>query len=603
MDDEGSLSQSRKANELGQAPHACELKHAFNSIRSSFWYVGVFSGAVNILMLTGALFMLEVYDRVLPSQSFPTLLALAILVLILLSAQGLLDVIRNRMLVRLGNEFTRRLETRAIDLLVRLPLRSDRSKGMSNPIAELDVIRSFIGGPGLTSLFDLPWIPVYLAVIYALHPWLGWTAIAGAAVLIGLTLVTEMCSRQSVAIGARANSQRNQLAAAMSRNSEAVVTMAMLGNMTSRWQQANHEYAVGQRRTSDISMGLGSLSKTLRLMLQSMVLAVGAFLVIRQEASAGVIIAGAILTARALAPVDMAIGQWKAFVAARQSWQRLKDLLDLLPPTIEPMILPAPSRTLELQRVSTTPPGDPRLVVHDINAILHRGQGLGIVGPSGSGKSSLVRLIVGLWPPVRGRLLLDNAELHNWSTEHLGHHIGYLPQSVELFEGSVAENIARFAPDADAEDIIAAARTAGVHELIMTFPEGYETNVGEQGSLLSVGQRQRIALARALFRDPFLVVLDEPNSNLDAEGDLALQMAMKRVRARGGIVVMVAHRAAALNSVDIVLAIRDGKALAYGPRDEVLSQIKSNHQQTAISQIRVVPEADQVRDRSTGDVQ
>jgi ATP-binding cassette subfamily C protein len=349
--------------------------------------------------------------------------------------------------------------------------------------------------------------------------------------------------------------------------------MGMVARMAEKWGKANRQYLRSQRRTSDVGGGLGAVSKVLRLMLQSAVLAVGAYLVIHQEATAGIIIAGSILSARALAPVDLAIVHWKGFVAARQSWQRLNALLSVMPVRPEPMALQAPGQRLTVQNVSASPPGVQRIVVQDIGFKLEAGQGLGIIGPSGSGKSSLARLLVGVWQPVRGKVRLDGAALDQWLPDALGRHVGYLPQDVELLAGTVAQNIARFEPNANPADVLAAAQAVGVHELIVGLPAGYGTLVGEHGSALSAGQAQRVALARALYRNPFLVVLDEPNSHLDSEGDEALTRAILGVRERRGVVVVVAHRPSAIAGVDQILAMNQGRALAIGPKDEVLSRV------------------------------
>jgi ATP-binding cassette subfamily C protein len=338
------------------------------------------------------------------------------------------------------------------------------------------------------------------------------------------------------------------------------------------WAEANAQYMQSQQRTADVAGGLGAISKVFRMALQSAVLALGAYLVIQQEATAGIIIASSILTARALAPVELAIANWKGFVAARQSWARLKELLARLPAQEPPLALPKPRMALTVESVAAVAPGQQKLLVQDASFALRAGSAVGVIGPSGSGKSSLVRLLVGVWTPARGKVRLDGAALEQWDPEALGRHIGYLPQDVELFAGTVAQNIARFEPEAKAEDVIAAAQAAGVHDLILRLPDGYETQIGEGGMALSAGQRQRIALARALYDEPFLVVLDEPNSNLDAEGEQALTQAMLGVRARGGVVVVVAHRPSALASVDLVLMMAEGRVQAFGPKDEVLSK-------------------------------
>jgi ATP-binding cassette subfamily C protein len=343
--------------------------------------------------------------------------------------------------------------------------------------------------------------------------------------------------------------------------------------LAARWKETNRKYMASQQKTSDVANGFASTSKVLRMVLQSGVLAVGAYLVINQEATAGIIIAGSILSARALAPVDLAIAHWKGFVGARQSWERLNQLLILFPVPTEPMSLGHPCKSLAVESASVVPPGNQRIVVNDINFALKAGNGLGIIGPSGSGKSSLARTLVGVWQPVRGKIRLDGATYEQWAPEALGQHIGYLPQDVELLAGTIADNIARFTPKPKPEVVIAAARAAGVHELIVSMPEGYETPIGEQGASLSAGQAQRIALARALYGDPFLVVLDEPNSNLDADGDEALTRAILGVRARNGIVIVIAHRPNAIAAVDLILAMNQGRQIEFGPKEETLAKI------------------------------
>jgi ATP-binding cassette subfamily C protein len=367
--------------------------------------------------------------------------------------------------------------------------------------------------------------------------------------------------------------RRNDLAATSRRNAEVLVAMGMSGRLTKRWSEANEKYLAGNQRASDVAGGLGAIAKVMRMTLQSAVLAVGAYLVINQEATAGVIIAGSILSARALAPVDLAIAHWKGFVAARQSWHRLNRLLESLPAQLPPTLLQNPSKRLSVEGVSIVPPGDQKIIVQDTTFALEAGNGLGVIGPSGSGKSSLIRALVGVWQPVRGKVRLDGAALDQWSSDVLGRHIGYLPQDVELFAGSVAQNICRFDPEATSETIIKAAKEAGVHDMIIKMREGYDTQIGEQGTALSAGQAQRVALARALYGDPFLIVLDEPNSNLDTEGDEALTRAVRGARERGAIVVVVAHRPVGIEAVDMLLVLKDGRVQAFGPKETVLGQV------------------------------
>jgi PrtD family type I secretion system ABC transporter len=566
-----------------------ELREALDACRSTFWAIALFSGMSNILMLTGSLFMLEVYDRVLPSRSVSTLVALLLLATGLYGALALLDLIRGRIMVRIGNSLDEAVSARVYDAVVRLPLIiGNRGDGVQ-PLRDLDSVRGFLSGLGPIAFFDLPWIPFYLAICFAFHPYIGLTALVGAVVLVTLTLLTEMLMRRPGKDVADYARNRSALAEASRRNSEAILAMGMGGRLAQRWMQTNQQYVTANRVASDVGGGMGALSKVLRMLLQSMLLAVGALLVINQQATAGVIIAGSILGARALAPVDLAIANWKAFIAARQGWERLNKLLTALPSTKAPMALDAPSRSLVVEAASAAPPGEQKVVVFDVSMKLEAGNGLGIIGPTASGKSSLSRMLVGVWRPIRGRVQLDGAALEQWSPEALGRHIGYLPQDVELLAGTVAQNIARFEEDADSNLVIAAARAAGVHELIVSLPEGYETQVGEHGAALSAGQGQRIALARALYRDPFLVVLDEPNANLDSEGDEALTQAILGVRKRGGIVIVVAHRPSAITGVDLILVMNKGRVHHFGPKDEVLA--KAMQRPAGARPLQVVPDA------------
>ena len=563
---------SSQPSSLRTSPRS-ELAQALSSCRSAFLSVGLFSGMSNVLMLTGAFFMLQVYDRVLPSRSVPTLVALIVLVAVLFAFLAIIDMLRSRILIRIGASLDDALSARVYDTIVRLPLRmGSRGEGLQ-PLRDLDAVRAFLSGPGPTALFDLPWMPVYIGVVAAFHIALGIAATIGAIVLVALTLSTEALARAPMKSASGFAVTRNSLAEASRRNAEVLAAMGMAGRLSARWSEANQSYRASHQRASDVAGGFGSVSKALRMMLQSAVLGIGAYLVINQAATAGIIIAASILVARALAPVDLAIANWKGFLAARQSWKRLTQLLERLPPQDTPMALPAPTSSLMVEHATAVPPGEKKVVVNDVSLKLESGQGLGIIGPSASGKSSLVRMIVGAWYPARGRIRLDGAALDQWSPEALGSHIGYLPQDVELFSGTVAANIARFEPDAASGDIIGAAQVAGVHELIVNLPQGYDTEIGEQGQVLSAGQRQRIALARALYREPFLVVLDEPNSNLDAEGEAALTQAILGVRDRGGIVIVVAHRPSALAAIDIVLVMANGNAASIGPKDEVLSKV------------------------------
>ena len=553
-----------RRSELGEALRAC---------RSALIGGGLMSCIINLLYLTGSIFMLEVYDRVLPSRSVPTLVGLIILAAGLYMAQGVLDLVRGRILGRIGTSLDEALNARVFDTIVRLPLMAGGHNEGLQPLRDLDNVRAFLGSQGPSAFFDLPWLPLYLAICFAFHVLIGVTALVGAVILVTLTLITEYLSRDPAREAMGLAARRNDLATTSRRNAEVVVAMGMAGRLGKRWSDANAKYLAGHQHASDIAGGLGAVAKVLRMMLQSAVLGVGAYLVIHQEATAGIIIAGSILSARALAPVDLAIAHWTSFVAARHSWQRLTHLLEQMPVKPAPTLLQNPSSRLSVEGVGITAPGDQKVIVQDVNFALTTGAGLGVIGPSGSGKSSLARALVGVWQPFRGKVRLDGAALDQWSTEVLGRHVGYLPQDVELFAGTVAQNISRFDPEAKPEAVLAAAKEAGVHEMIIKMREGYDTQVGEQGTALSAGQAQRVALARALYGEPFLIVLDEPNSNLDTEGDEALTRAVRAARERGAIVVVVAHRPIGIEGVDQILVLRDGRMQAFGPKETVLAQV------------------------------
>ncbi|RWM16359.1 MAG: type I secretion system permease/ATPase [Mesorhizobium sp.] len=559
-------------------PHPSEparttLAAVLASFRRALAGIALMSGVVNVLALTGSFFMLQVYDRVIPGRSVPTLVGLAVFAGTLFVFQGVLELIRSRLLVRIGMALDARLSGQVYAALMRLPLRTKLSGDGLQSLRDLDQVRSFMSSAGPTALFDLPWMPLYLAICFLFHFWIGMTALAGVVILFSLTLLAEIRTREPAR---KANSQaaaRNTLAEATRRNVEVLQAMGFGSRIAERWSGINADYLDTNATASDLAGTLGTISKILRMMLQSGILAIGAYLVIHQEATGGIMIASSIMMSRALAPIELAIAHWRGFVTARQAWTRLTQLLVLLPDSAISVSLPAPRSALSVEAISVTPPGERRMVVQDATFALEKGVGLGIVGPSASGKSSLVRAIAGIWAPIRGTVRLDGATLDQWSPEELGKHVGYLPQDVQLFDGTIAENIARFEPQAPSEKILAAARAAGVHDLVIHLPEGYETRIGEAGSALSAGQRQRVALARALYGDPFLVILDEPNSNLDAEGEAALTEAIQGVRARGGIAIVVAHRPSALASLDRVLVMANGRIQAFGPKNEILNRI------------------------------
>jgi PrtD family type I secretion system ABC transporter len=565
------------------------LARVMAAFRSAFLGVAMMSGVINVLALTGSFFMLQVYDRVVPSRSVPTLLALAGLTVMLFAFQGVLELIRSRLLVRVSSSLDAKMSTAVYPLLIKLPLRTRVAGDGLQSMRDLDQVRGFLSAAGPTALFDMPWMPIYVGLCFLFHFWLGMTAVVGAVVLTVLTILAEVRTKGPSREASALASRRLQLAEATRRNSEALTAMGFGHRLSARWTTINQDYLAANERASDVAGSLSTVSRILRLVLQSAILGVGAWLVIKGEATGGVMIAASIMMSRALAPIDTAIAYWKSFVGARDSWKRLTQLLAALPDTQTTVTLPAPTQNVSVENVSVVPPGERTVVVQDVTFKLEKGAGLGIIGPSASGKSSIARTIAGVWLPARGTIRLDGATLDQWTEEEMGGHIGYLPQDVQLFDGTIAENIARFEPNAPTDKILKAAQTAGVHDLVVHLADGYETRIGEGGSSLSAGQRQRIALARALYGDPFLVILDEPNSNLDAEGENALTLAIQSVRNRGGVAIVVAHRPSALIALDQVLVMAAGRVQAFGPKNEVLAKMT----RPAAPPLKVVGNAEQ----------
>lgn len=549
------------------------LAKAGPSARRALAGIAVFSGLINVLALTSSLYMLQLYDRVIPSHSVPTLIGLSLIMLVLFVGYGLLDVVRAKLMSRVGLEIDRTYRSHVYRLLVTLPLRAVPASDALQPVRDLDQVRSFVAGAGPIALFDFPWMPFYLGLVFLLHPWLGLLALGGAAALVVLTVLTDLRSRTATRDATVHAAFRLAFADASRRNAEAIMAMGMGSALGQRWSRQSEDSLASQIRGTDIAASYGTLSKVLRYVLQSAVLGLGAYLTINGQATGGVMIAASILTSRALAPVEIAIANWRSFLAARSSALRLEAFFNSGSEVSARMALPAPTRSLSVDGLFVGAPGQSKPILQNISFGIEAGTALGIIGPSASGKSTLARAVVGAWMPLRGSVRLDNATLDQWSPEAIGRHIGYLPQNIELFEGTVAQNIARFSPDATSESIVAAARLASIHDMIVNLPDGYETLIGEGGAVLSAGQRQRLALARALYGDPFLVVLDEPNSNLDSDGDAALTQAILSIRARGGICVVIAHRPAALTAVDQLLVLAHGQVQAVGPKDDVLRKV------------------------------
>jgi PrtD family type I secretion system ABC transporter len=563
---------NNKAGQAAAASGPSEIRRTISICRPAIISLGVFSLFINLLMLTGPLFMLQVFDRVLSSGSVPTLVALTFLVGVLYALYGFLEFVRSRVVARVARVADESLRERAFDAVAwhavhRTP------EIRTQPIQDLQTTRLFLQSPGPFALLDLPWTPVYLLVIYLMHPVLGIVSTIAVVLLVVIALVNERVTRRHLLQAHKAIQRANVVSDESRDNAEVATVLGMVGAIRRRWLTAQDEALDSQMMAGDRGGLLTSLSRALRLMFQSLILAVGAYLAVKQQISPGIMIAASILMSRALAPVEMAVAHWAAFQACRQAWTRLRLCLKNTPHNQIRMDLPAPSGHVTVENLTAFAPGADKPILSGVSFDLPAGSGLGIIGPTGAGKSTLARAIVGAWPAMRGTVRLGGAARDQWDPAVLGAYLGYLPQEVELFDGTVAENIARFAPDPDMGSIVKAAEHARVHELVLKMPDGYNTEISEKGAKLSAGQRQRIGLARALYGEPALVVLDEPNSNLDAEGESALIQAMASVRARGGTVIVVAHRPSAISVLDQLMMISNGQVVAFGPKDEVLRKV------------------------------
>lgn len=559
--DKKQVSSNRSAEKLTQG---------FRSIAVFLFFM---SGIINILALTGAFYMLQVYDRALTSASMPTLLAISLLAVGLYFFQGLFDMLRSQILVRIGARLDRQGAPLAHQVAVDMPRFGFSTAEALERGRDVDTVRGFLGGQGPVALFDLPWMPIFILFVYTLHPLLGALAIGGAVVLTLLTIATELMTRNLQSSTHHAVVTRNTIADSNARNAEVIKAMGFASRAVARFNRANEEHLILQTRANDVTGTFGAISRVLRMILQSAVLGLGAYLTIQGQLSPGAIIAASVASARALAPIDLAISNWKAVVATRSAYGRLKETVAALSSMPTPLELPVPTRSLKVEGITVAAPGSGRVLLSDVTFKLKAGEALGIIGSSGGGKTTLARALTGIWPTLRGSVRLDDADLSQWNDAKLGSYIGFLPQEVALLDATVEENIARLEEAPDPLAVVKAAATAGVHKMIVRMPDGYKTDLGPLGASLSGGQRQRIGLARALYGDPFIVVLDEPNSNLDAEGEAALTAAIESVKSRGGIVVVIAHRPSALAVVDFVAVVQNGKMSAFGPKEEILAAV------------------------------
>jgi ATP-binding cassette, subfamily C, bacterial len=546
-------------------------REAVGQIRGLVLFLVFVSAIISILALTGSFYMLQVYDRALISGSVPTLIAISVLAIGLYLFQGLFDILRSQILVRVGARLDRRLAPVAHQVAIDMPRLGYSTSEALERGRDVDTIRGFCGSQGPSAIFDLPWMPMFLVFVYILHPTLGALTLGGAIVLTLLAILAELRTRKWSQATVSATIQRNAIADSNARNAEVLKAMGFASRAISRFTVANERHLEIQTRTSDISGTYGAVSRVLRMLLQSAVLGLAAYLTMQGELSAGAIIAATIASSRAMAPIDLAIGNWKQIVAARGAWKRITETVEVLDRQPVPMKLPAPVRTLKVEAITVAAPGNGRVLLSEVAFEVAAGQAVGIIGPSGGGKSTLARALTGVWPVLRGSVRLDDAELTQWSDADRGASVGYLPQDVALLDATVEENIARLDPEANPTLVVEASRAAAVHEMIVRMPEGYRTHLGPMGTALSGGQRQRLGLARALYGNPFVVVLDEPNANLDPEGEAALTAAIESVKERGGIVVVIAHRPSVLQSCDLIGVIQRGKLTSFGPREQIMN--------------------------------
>jgi len=556
-----------------------ELSAAIWSLRRIFYVTGAFSFFINMLLLVPTIYMLQIYDRVLTSRNELTLWFITLIMLGMYLLLGAIEGVRSRLLVRAGMRFDDSLNKRVFTAAFEQNLRAGNASA-GQALVDLTNIRQFVTSAGVLAFFDAPWAPIFIAVIFYIDPMLGWFSIGATIVLVSLALVTELATRRPLADANGAAMNSNRFADDNLRNAEVIDAMGMLPDLRRRWLARHENHLILQSVASDRAGFISSATKFVRLSVQSLILGLGALLAIEGKITPGAMIAGSILLGRALSPVDLAINTWKALVSARASYQRLDEMLARFPARGTGMSLPAPKGELRVENLMATAPGSQALILRGFSFAISPGEIVAVIGPSASGKSTLARLLVGVWPPASGKVRLDGADVYLWNKDELGQYVGYLPQDIELFDGTIAENIARFS-EIDPEKVIEAARRAGVHEMILRFPKGYDTPIGRGGSFLSGGQRQRIGLARSLYGNPSLVVLDEPNSNLDEAGEAALVQAVMELKSHGKTVIVITHRTSIIGVVDKILFLREGQLQLFGPRQEVLATLLRAQQQAA----------------------
>ncbi|MBY8974450.1 type I secretion system permease/ATPase [Rhodobacteraceae bacterium NNCM2] len=556
-----------------------ELRSAMATCRSHFMAVFIFSIFVNLLMLTGPIFMLQTYDRVLSSRSEETLVVLVLLITILFGFYGLLEFARGRVLARAGARFSDLLDSRVFNAVLRRSVSPAERSRPNLAARDLDAVRQLLSGPAPFALVDMPWVPIFFGALFIIHPIMGWVAIAGGSILVTLTALNQYRSAAPNAEAQQVSAEAENVGEEMRQNAEVVQGLGMRDAGLSRWKRLRRTSLQKQLLASDRTASYSSSSKALRFYLQSIMLATGAWLALQQLISPGMMIAGSILMGRALAPIEQAIGQWSTAQRAVRGWRSLADMLDKTPQEPDKTQLPEPKGYVTAQKVAVVAPGEQVPALRGVEFAIEPGQALGVIGPSGSGKTTLAKVLTGIWRPAAGHVRLDGASLDQWPDFDLGKHVGYLPQEIGLFAGSVSQNIARMADQPNDQLVVEAAKRAGAHDLLLTLPQGYDTQIGSGGQRLSGGQRQRVALARALYGDPPLLVLDEPNANLDAQGEQALVDAIRDAKQRGRTVIIMAHRPSAIAACDLLLMIDRGQQVDFGPRDEVLRKRTKNYQQ------------------------